>query len=44
MPPGLHVAVVPDSMVMSTGRVGKGLGAIGTPIRLLAGTVVFNRQ
>jgi len=44
MPPGLHVAVVPDSMVVSTGRVGEGLGTIGAPVRLLAGTVVFRRQ
>jgi hypothetical protein len=41
VPPGLHVAVVPDSMVMPTGRVGKGLGAIGTPVRLLAGVNVL---
>jgi len=27
--PGLHVAVVPDSMMVSTGRVGEGFGAIG---------------
>jgi len=28
MPPGLDVAVVPDSMVVSTGGVGEGFGAI----------------
>jgi hypothetical protein len=36
VPPGLDVAVVPDSMVMSTGRVGEGLGAIGARVGLLA--------
>jgi hypothetical protein len=41
VPPGLHVAVVPDSMVMSTGRIGEGLGAVGTPVRLLAGVNVL---
>jgi hypothetical protein len=36
VPPGLHVAVVSDSMVVSAGRVGEGLGTIGARIRLLA--------
>jgi len=34
--PGLDVAVVPDSMVVSTGRVGEGLGAIRARIGFLA--------
>jgi hypothetical protein len=41
VPPGLHIAVVPDSMVMSTGRVGEGLGAIGARVGLLAGVNVL---
>jgi hypothetical protein len=41
MPPGLDVAVVSDSMVVSAGRVGEGLGAIGARIGLLAGVDVL---
>jgi hypothetical protein len=41
MPPGLHVAVVSDSMVVSAGRVGEGLGAIRARVGLLAGVDVL---
>jgi len=41
VPPGLHITVVSDSMVVSAGRVGEGLGAIGARIGLLAGAVVL---
>jgi len=41
MAPGLDVAVVPDSMVVSAGRVGEGLGAIRARIGLLAGVDVL---
>jgi len=37
VPPGLDIAVVPDSMVVSAGRVGECLGAIGARVGLLAG-------
>jgi len=43
MPPGLHVAVVPDSMVMSTGGVGEGLGAIRARVGFLAGVNILMR-
>jgi hypothetical protein len=36
VPPGLHIAMVSDSMMVSAGRVGEGLGTIGARIRLLA--------
>ena len=39
--PGLDVVVVSDSMVVPTGRVGEGFGAIGARVGLLAGTVAF---
>jgi hypothetical protein len=41
MPPGLYVAVVSDSMVVSAGWVGEGLGAIRARIGLLAGMDVL---
>jgi hypothetical protein len=41
VPPGLHVAVVSDSMVVSAGRVGEGLGAIRAGVGLLAGVDVL---
>lgn len=41
MPPGLHIAVVPDSMVVSAGRVGEGFGAIRARVGLLAGVNVL---
>jgi hypothetical protein len=41
VPPGLHVAVISDSMVVSAGRVGEGLGAIRAGVGLLAGVDVL---
>lgn len=43
MPPGLDVAVVPDPMVVTTGRVGERLGAIRARVRLLASMDVLVR-
>ena len=39
VPPGLHVTVVPDSMMVSTGRVGESLGAIRARVGFLAGAI-----
>jgi hypothetical protein len=41
VPPGLDVTVVSDSMVMSAGRVGEGLGAIRARVGLLASVDVL---
>ena len=41
VPPGLDITVVSDSMVVSAGRVGEGLGAIGARVGLLASAVAF---
>ena len=39
MAPRLHIAVVPDSVMVSAGRVGESFGAIRARIGLLAGAV-----
>jgi len=44
VPPGLDIAVVPDSMVVATGRVGEGLGAIRARVGLLASADEFRCQ
>jgi hypothetical protein len=41
VPPGLDVAVVSNSMVVSAGRVGEGLGAIRARVGLLTGVNVL---
>jgi len=39
--PGLHIAVVPDSVVVSTGRVGESFGAVRARVGFLAGVNVL---
>lgn len=39
MPPGLNVAMVPDSVVVSTGRVRESLGAIRTRVGFLSSAI-----
>jgi hypothetical protein len=41
VPPGLHITVISDSMVVSAGRVGEGLCAIGARVGLLASVDVL---
>jgi len=41
VPPGLDVAVVSDSMVVSAGWVGEGLGAIRARVGLLSGVDIL---
>jgi len=43
VPPGLDVAVVSDSMVVSAGGVGEGLGAIRARVGLLSSVDVLMR-
>lgn len=43
MAPRLHIAVVPDSVMVSAGRVGESFGAIRARIGLLAGVDILVR-
>jgi len=43
MPPSLHIAVVPDSVMVSAGRVGESFCTVGARVGLLASVDILMR-